>query len=63
MLFRTVPLIAGLLTAACSIPEDAPRVDEIDPQSSEASVDRPQPTLVETQILMQTAEAVRGQIK
>ena len=62
-LIRTIALLSCCLAASCSIPDDAPRTEDIDEEFSEPALERTQPILVETRILIETAESVERGIE
>ncbi len=62
-LIRMISLVAGLLAVSCSIPEDAPRPEDIDEEFSEPAWEQTRPTLVETRILIETAESVERDVE
>ncbi len=62
-MIRTISLVAGFLVVSCSIPDDAPRPEDIDEEFSEPAWEQTLPTLVETRILVETAESVEREIE
>ncbi len=62
-MIRTIALVTGCLLASCSIPDDAPRPEDIDEEFSEPAWEQTRPTLIETRILMETASMIERGIE
>ena len=60
---RTIALVVGCLLASCSIPDDAPQPEDIDEEFSEPAWEQTRPALIETRILIETAESIERDVE